>query len=231
MQSSLATKSNLLHLARLLGYKHLVAPVRPEAIPSLTADPLSAASLAGPPHVVCVTDTEQTSWSGSTPSSGQTTLSLLTAGLQSRLSTDDVLAEMRAQMAVDRNQQATDRRDKTYRKYRMEKLPPFHNLEEWDIWWHKTRNMLGHEAWGNILVKPWETTPKNESLSRELYMHLTAALNKTTGVILNGRDDLDGLGLEILHLLHHEYSPTDTLTLFTVFNERSTLHQHRTETA
>jgi hypothetical protein len=74
-------------------------------------------------------------------------------------------------------------------------------------------------------------TPENESLSRELYMRLTAALNKTTGVILNGRDGLDGLGLEILHLLRHEYSPTDTLTLPTVFNEWSRLHQHKTETA
>jgi hypothetical protein len=161
-------------------------------MPSLTADPSSAASRAGPPHVVRVTDTERTSRSGSTPSSGQTTLSLSTAGSQSRLSTDDVLAEMRAQMAVDRKQQATDRHDETYRKYCMEKLPPFHDLEEWDIWWRKTRNMLGHEAWGNILVKPWETTPENESLSRELYMRLTTALNKTTGVILNGRDEWTG---------------------------------------
>jgi hypothetical protein len=37
---------------------------------------------------------------------------------------------MRAQMAVDRKQQATGRRDEAYRKYRMEKLPPFHDLEE-----------------------------------------------------------------------------------------------------
>jgi hypothetical protein len=207
------------------------AQVRPEAMPSSTAVPLSATSLAGPPHVVRITDTEHTSRSGSTPSSGHTTLSLSTAGSQSRLSTDDVLAEMRAQMAVHRKQQATDRRDETYRKYRMEKLPPFHDLEEWDIWWRKTRNMLGHEAWGNILVKPWETTPENESLSRELYMRLATALNKTTGVIMNGRDDLDRLGLEILHLLHHEYSPTDTLTLPTVFNEWNTLRQHKTETA
>jgi hypothetical protein len=97
-----------------------VAHVRPDAMPSSTADPLSAASLAGPSHVVRVTDTEHTSRSGSTPSSGQTTLSLSTAGSQSRLSTDDVLAKVRAQMAVDRKQQATDRRDETYRKYRME---------------------------------------------------------------------------------------------------------------
>jgi hypothetical protein len=62
-------------------------------------------------------------------------------------------------------------------------------------------------------------------------MRLTTALNKTTGVILNGRDDLDGQGLEILHLLHHENSPTDTLTLPTVFTEWSTLHQHKTESA
>jgi hypothetical protein len=111
---------------------------------------------------------------------------------------------MRAQMAVDRKQQATGCRGEIYRKYRIEKLPPFHDLEEWDIWWRKTRNMFGHEAWGNILAKPWETTPENESLSRELYMRLTTALNKTTGVILKGRDNLDGLGLEILRLLHHE---------------------------
>jgi hypothetical protein len=48
---------------------------------------------------------------------------------------------------------------------------------------------------------------------------------------VSGRDDLDRLGLKILHLLHHEYSPTDTLTLPTVFNKWSTLHQHKTETA
>jgi hypothetical protein len=209
-----------------------VAHIRPDAIPSSMVIPSPAGSLAGPPHVVRVTNPGHTSRSGSTPSSdGQTTLSLSTAGSQSHLSTDEVLAKMRAQMAVDRHQQATDCRDETYRKYRMEKLPAFHDLEEWDIWWRKTRNMLGHEAWGDILVKPWETTPTNDSLSRELYMRLTTALNKTTGVILNGRDDLDGQGLEILHLLHHEYSPTDTLTLPTVFTEWSTLHQHKTESA
>jgi hypothetical protein len=49
------------------------------------------------------------------------------------LSNNGVLAEKRAQMAVDCKQQATDRRDETYRKHRMEKLPPFHDLEEWDI--------------------------------------------------------------------------------------------------
>jgi hypothetical protein len=95
------------------------------------------------------------------------TLSLLTAGSQLRRSTDNLLAEMRAQMAVDRKQQATDRREETYCKYCMEKLPLFHDLKEWDIWWRKTRNMLGHEAWGKILVKPWEnvrkTSPSRES--------------------------------------------------------------------
>ena len=80
------------------------------------------------------TDAKHTSWSGSTLSSNQTPISLLTTGSQSRLSTDNVLAELYAQMHVDRKQQATDRRDETYRKYRMEKLPPFHDLEEWDIW-------------------------------------------------------------------------------------------------
>jgi hypothetical protein len=64
----------------------------------------------------------------------------------------------------------------------MEKLPPFHDLEEWDIWWRKTRNMPGHEAWGDILVKPWVTTPESDSLLQQLYMLLTTALNKTTGV-------------------------------------------------
>ncbi len=62
-------------------------------------------------------------------------------------------------------------------------------------------------------------------------MRRMTAPNKTTGVTLNCRDNLDGLGLKILHLLHQEYSPTDTLTLPTVFNEWSTLHQHKTETA
>jgi hypothetical protein len=62
-------------------------------------------------------------------------------------------------------------------------------------------------------------------------MRRTTAPNKTTGVTLNCRDNLDGLGVEILHLLHQEYSPTDTLALPTVFNEWSTLHQHKTETA
>jgi hypothetical protein len=114
----------------------------------------------------------------------------------------------------------------------MEKLPLFHDLEEWDTRWRKTGNMVGHKVWGDILVKPWETTPKNDYLSRELYTSLTMALNKTTGVILNGRDDLDRLGLEIPHLLRHEYSrPTDTLTLPTVFTEWSSLHQHKTEIA
>jgi hypothetical protein len=92
---------------------------------------------------------------------------------------------MRYHMMVDHKQQATGRRDETYRKYRFEKLSTFHDLEEcWDIWWRKTRNMmLGHEAWGDSLVKPWETTPDNDSLSRELFMRLTTALNKTTRVI------------------------------------------------
>jgi hypothetical protein len=71
---------------------------------------------------------------------------------------------MRAQMAVHRHQQATGRCDKTHHKYRMKKLPAFHNLEEWDIWLRKTGNMLGHEAWGDILVKPWKTTPDHDSL-------------------------------------------------------------------
>jgi hypothetical protein len=87
---------------------------------------------------------------------------------------------------VDRKQQASDHRDETHHKYRVEKLPTLHDLEEWDISWRKTRNMmLGHQAWEGILVKPWEfTTPDNYSLSRELFMRLTTALNKSsTGVI------------------------------------------------
>jgi hypothetical protein len=116
----------------------------------------SGASLSGPPHVVRVTDTRPASRSASTPSSGQ---SLLTSGSQLRLSTNNILAEMRAQMAVDRKQQATDHCDETYRKYRMEKLPRSMISKNGTSGGARLATLFGHEALGNILVKPWETTP------------------------------------------------------------------------
>jgi hypothetical protein len=43
---------------------------------------------------------------------------------------DKVLAKMRTQMAINYTQQADNCRNETHCKYRMEKLPTFHNLEE-----------------------------------------------------------------------------------------------------
>jgi hypothetical protein len=106
-----------------------VAHIRTGAVASSTV--ATGAILAGLPHIVCVThpSNESISYCGFTPSIGQTTLNLSTAGSPSHLSTSKVLAKMHAQMAAGRKQQATNRRDETHRKYRMEKLPMLHDLE------------------------------------------------------------------------------------------------------